>query len=107
MLVAAGAFLITHIARDGSTLSLALLVAAAVLLDFGVTANLTLGQRAVFALGAEVRGRVNGLFMAFFYTGGAVGSAPGGWPSAPGGWGLASWIGFALPVAALVYFTTE
>lgn len=55
MLAVAGAFLMTHIAVPGSHWALGLLVAAAILLDFGVSANMTLGQRAIFGLGAEFR----------------------------------------------------
>jgi hypothetical protein len=40
--------------------SLAVLIVAAILLDFGMTANLTLGQRAIFVLSAEYRSRFNG-----------------------------------------------
>jgi predicted MFS family arabinose efflux permease len=76
-------------------------------LDFGVAANLTLGQRAIFALGAPLRGRLNGLYMATFIAGGGVGSAIGGWAFSQGGWNLTSWIGFALPVVALACFATE
>jgi predicted MFS family arabinose efflux permease len=107
MLSVAAAFAMTHLGEPGSTWALGLLVAAAILLDFGVSTNLVLGQRAIFALGAEHRSRLNGLYMATFFAGGAVGSALGGWAFAQGGWPLASWIGFALPVAALVYFATE
>jgi predicted MFS family arabinose efflux permease len=107
MLAVAGAFLMTHIAPEGSMLALGLLVAAAILLDFGVSANLTLGQRAIFSLSAEFRSRLNGLYMATFFVGGAVGSAAGGWAYAQGGWTLASWVGFAFPVVAVVYFVTE
>ena len=107
MLAAVAAFLITHLVPDGSVLALGLLMGAAILLDFGMTAHLVLGQRAIFALGAEARGRLNGLYMATFYTGGAIGSALGGWAYAEGGWALASWVGLALPTAALAYFVTE
>jgi predicted MFS family arabinose efflux permease len=107
MLSVAVAFAMTHLGETGSTGALGLLVAAAILLDFGVSTNLVLGQRAIFALGAEHRSRLNGLYMATFFAGGAIGSALGGWAFAQGGWPLASWIGFALPVAALVYFATE
>ncbi len=107
MLSVAAAFAMTHFGEAGSTWALGLLVAAAILLDFGVSTNLVLGQRAIFALGAEHRSRLNGLYMATFFAGGAIGSALGGWAFAQGGWPLASWIGFALPVAALVYFATE
>jgi len=107
MVAAGAAFLITHIAPAGSGLALGLLVVAAILLDFGVSGHIVLAQRAIFMLGAQYRGRLNGLFMSIFYSGGAVGSAVGGWAYAQGGWPLASWIGFAFPVVALICFATE
>jgi len=107
MLAVAASFLLTHLGAEGSSLALGLLVAAAILLDFGVSANVTLGQRAIFALGPEYRGRLNGLYMATFFAGGALGSALGGWAYAQGGWALASSIGVLLPVAALLCFATE
>jgi len=107
MLAVATAFLLTHLAPLGSTPSLSWLVCAAILLDFGVSANMMLGQRAIFALGAEFRSRLNGVYMATFFLGGAIGSAVGGWAYAQGGWPIASWIGFGLPMAALAYFLSE
>lgn len=101
------AFALSRLGDVGSGWSLAALVAAAVLLDFGVTANLVLGQRAIFQLGAEHRARLNGLYMATFFAGGALGSAAGGWAFAQGGWSLASWCGLALPALALAYHATE
>ena len=50
-------FGIGHLGAPGSPLALGSLVAAAILLDYEVTANLMLGQRAIFALGAEYRSR--------------------------------------------------
>ncbi|MCK6442744.1 MFS transporter [Elstera cyanobacteriorum] len=107
MILGASAFLVTHLVPEGSTLSLGLFVAAAILLDFGATVNIVLGQRAIFALGAESRSRLNGLYMATFFAGGAIGSAAGGWAFAHGGWAWASWAGMALPIAALLYWMTE
>ncbi|WP_105383707.1 MFS transporter [Neorhizobium alkalisoli] len=101
------AFLITHVAPEGSTIALALLTFAAILLDFGVTMTLVIGQRAIYGLGADLRSRLNGLFMATFFMGGAVGSAVGAWAFAEGGWLLASMLGLALPVLAFLYFLTE
>jgi predicted MFS family arabinose efflux permease len=107
LLAGAGAFLLTHIGNPGSPLSLAFLVVGAIVLDFAVAANVVLGQRAIFSLGAEYRNRLNGVYMATFFCGGAIGSALAGWAFVAGGWTLASWIGFALPVLGLVYFATE
>jgi predicted MFS family arabinose efflux permease len=107
MLAAAGAFLLSLCAPAHSSLGLGLLVASAIILDFGVTANLVLGQRAIFMLGASLRSRLNGLYIAIFFIGGAIGSALAGWGYAQGGWQLTAWIGFCLPALALPYYATE
>jgi predicted MFS family arabinose efflux permease len=93
--------------QTGSTFALVSLVVAAILLDMGVSANLVLGQRAIFSLGAEFRSRLNGLYMAIFFSGGAIGSATGGWAYAMGGWKAALLIGIALPTIAMIYYATE
>lgn len=98
------AFLVGRLGAPGSALALSGLVAAAVLVDFGATANVVLGQRLLYALGAEYRSRLNGLYMATFFVGGAVGSALGGWAFARGGWDLAANYGLVLPVLALAAF---
>ena len=107
MAAVAGSLLLGRLGLDGSHLGLAMLVAAAVLLDFGVTASGVLGQRAIYGLGAGVRSRLNGLYMAAYFAGGAVGSALGGWSYAHGGWSLTMWAGLGLPVLALAAFLTE
>ncbi|WP_371869617.1 MFS transporter [Telluria antibiotica] len=100
-------FVPTLHAAAGGTTNLCLLVAAAVALDFAVSGNLVLGQRAIYALGAEVRGRVNGLYMATFFLGGATGSALGAWSFAHGGWQAACAVGMGLIGAVLLVFLTE
>jgi predicted MFS family arabinose efflux permease len=100
-------FVISHFWPAGSTGALAALVVAAILLDAGITASLVLGQRAIFSLAAEHRSRLNGLYIAVIFIGGATGSTLGTWAYARGGWELTSWVGFALPLAALLYFFTE
>lgn len=107
MAAVAGALLLGRLGLGGSQFGLAMLVTAAMLLDFGVTANGVLGQRAIYQLGAGVRSRLNGLYMATFFAGGAAGSALGGWAYAHGGWLLAMEAGLALPVLALICFLTE
>ncbi|MGN6778653.1 MFS transporter [Rhizobium sp.] len=101
------AFLIGHFSGSGSLLALITLTLSGIMLDFGVQTNLVLGQRAIFALSAEHRSRLNGLYMATFFAGGALGSALGGWAYATGGWNMASWIGVAFPVVALLAYLTE
>jgi predicted MFS family arabinose efflux permease len=107
IVAAAAGYLVTYIAPEGSVLALALLTLAAILVDFGTTMTLVIGQRAIYGLGADLRSRLNGLFMATFFCGGAIGSALGAWAFAEGGWMLASSIGLALPVIAFLYFLTE
>jgi predicted MFS family arabinose efflux permease len=107
MLAGVLAFGLTLLPPINSLLGLTLLVAAAILLDFGVSGNLVLGQRAVYMLGAELRGRVNGLYMATFFLGGAAGSAIGAWSYAHWGWSGAALVGMSMPLAALLYFATE
>lgn len=101
------AFLMTRWAETGTTMELGLLTFAAILLDFGVAANLTLGQRALFSLKPEFRSRLNGMYMSTFFVGGALGSAIGAWSFSHSGWSLTAWIGFGLPAAAFLYFLTE
>lgn len=104
---AASSFAITHVAQSNQTISLLVFCAAAILLDMAVSGNLVLGQQAIYALGDEIRGRVNGVFMAVFFAGGAIGSALGGWSYAHGNWAIASMIGFGMPVLAFLYYLTE
>jgi predicted MFS family arabinose efflux permease len=91
----------------GAAGSLAALLAAGILLDLGVQANLVLGQRAIYALGEHVRSRLNGLYMAIFFAGGAIGSSVASMAYAHGGWALVSGIGLAFPLVALVFYATE
>lgn len=105
--LAASAFAITHIIEENHLVSLMIFAIAAILLDMAVSGNLVLGQQAIYGLGDEIRGRVNGIFMAVFFMGGAIGSALGGWAYAVGGWGTASLIGFTLPILAFIYYATE
>ncbi len=101
------ALLLALLGSSASGPGLIILAAAAILLDFGVAANGVLGQRAIYALDAAARGRLNGLYMATFFGGGAFGSAVGGWSYAEGGWPLTMAAGLLLPAAALSYFLSE
>ena len=91
----------------GLSTSWPLLVIAALLLDMAAAANLVAGQRAIFALGPEARGRLNGLFLALFFLGGAAGSYAAGFAFDYGGWTTACLLGGLMPLLALGYFATE
>jgi predicted MFS family arabinose efflux permease len=107
MLLTTGGFALTFLTTPGSTLSLALFVVAAITIDAGTQGNVTLGYRALFALGAEHRSRLNGLYMTTFFVAGAMGSAVGAWAYVRGGWTLAASIGGVLPLLTLIYLATE
>jgi predicted MFS family arabinose efflux permease len=105
MLLVLIGLLVTLVPTPGS--SLALLVLAAVAIDFGVQTNLVLGYRAIFALAPEARGRVNGIYLASLFAAGAMGSALGAWAYARGGWGLACCLGLVPPLLALARFAID
>lgn len=100
-------FALPMVAPQSRNVALAMLVLASIVLDMGVAANLVLGQRAIFTLGAEVRSRLNGVYFALFFAGGALGSALGGWVYATHGWHAALLTGMAFPAVALAYWFTE
>jgi predicted MFS family arabinose efflux permease len=104
ILAVAAAFALGHF--EG-TRSVFVLAAAGIVLDFGVQTNLVVGQRAIFSLAPAIRSRLNGLYMASFFAGGAVGSALASPAFERGGWALVSWIGIALPTISLLAFLTE
>lgn len=92
---------------ESRVLAIGILVIASIVLDMAVAANLVLGQRVIFTLGAEVRSRLNGLYFAIFFAGGALGSAAGAWMLAHHGWHAALLTGMAFPALALLYWTGE
>ncbi len=91
----------------GGVYALGILLLAGVVLDFAVQANLVVGQRALFALGEHTRGRLNGLYIALFFLGGAVGSAVASICYSYGGWPLVCVIGAVFPLLALLLYSTE
>ncbi|USX17443.1 MFS transporter [Oxalobacteraceae bacterium OTU3CAMAD1] len=105
--LAAVAFLLPLAIHANRIVDLGVLVLTSILLDMGVSANLVTGQRAIFALPAEVRARLNGLYIALFFMGGAIGSSLGGWMFAAHGWRGVLWAGLVFPLVALCVFATE
>jgi len=107
MLLAITGFALPLFAPESRNAALALLVIASIVIDMGVAGNMVLGQRAIFALPAEVRSRLNGLYFSLFFVGGAVGSASGGWVYSQYGWQAALLLGMAFPALALLYWAGE
>jgi predicted MFS family arabinose efflux permease len=100
-------FLMCYFLVPGSWVSLGVLLIAANLLDAGVSSHLVLGQRAIFSIDPKNQSRLNGLYIAGIYVGGAIGSALGAWAYAHGGWSLACTVGLCFPLLALILFFTE
>jgi hypothetical protein len=67
-------------------LALALLVAAAIIIDAGAIGDQTLGRRAINMLDPEARSRLNGLFVGVFFIGGGIGAVSAGVVWAVAGW---------------------
>jgi predicted MFS family arabinose efflux permease len=88
-------------------LSLALLVATALLLDAGAIADQAVGRRAINLLRPEARGRINGLFTGIFFLGASAGALCAGPAWAWGGWPAVCWVGLAFALAAMVLHVTE
>ncbi|MYM35647.1 MFS transporter [Duganella sp. FT94W] len=101
------AFALPLLIHSSRLVDLGVLVLTSIILDMGVSANLVTGQRALFALPAEIRSRLNGLYIALFFMGGAIGSSLGGWMYAAHGWTGVLWAGLCFPVIALGLYATE
>ncbi len=82
---------------------LLLFAVSGVILDLGVQANNIFGQRVLYVLASEIRGRLNGAYMAVFFIGGAIGSAVASPSLATGGWNRVTLIGMSAPALALLY----
>ncbi|WP_326610455.1 MFS transporter [Streptomyces scopuliridis] len=87
--------------------NIVLLALAAVLIDMAVQTTLILGQHTIYQLDHTARSRLNSAFIAIFFAGGALGSQLGSTLYHAAGWAAVTAIGAALPVLALLYWTTE
>jgi predicted MFS family arabinose efflux permease len=106
--VIAGAFIAFALAGLGQGVaSIGILVAAAILLDFCVQANTVFGQRAIYMLAPGIRNRLNGLYIAMFFVGGAIGSALASPLYETAGWRAVVAAGMLMPVFSFLYFLTE
>jgi predicted MFS family arabinose efflux permease len=101
-LVAAGGFALTLLQHQ-----MWALVSGAILIDLAVQTSLVLGQRAIYALDPASRSRLNTLYIATFFCGGAVGSAVSAAAYARAGWAGVVMLGVALPLVAFVYWLSE
>jgi predicted MFS family arabinose efflux permease len=87
--------------------SLWLLILAAVILDAAVQVCQVLSLRRIYMLAPELRGRLNGLFMAFAFVCGAAGSGLAAAVYTSRGWTTLAVLGAVCAGAALAQFATE
>ncbi|GAB2998745.1 MFS transporter [Amycolatopsis acidiphila] len=92
---------VAMVLADLGARSLVLLAIAGVLLDLAVQGHQVLSQQEIYGLRADARARINTVFMATIFVGGAVASAIAGSLYDAAGWPGASLFGAALPVAGL------
>ncbi|MEO7493872.1 MAG: MFS transporter [Massilia sp.] len=107
LLLGVASFALPLVMPGAGKLALAALVVASIVLDMGVAANLVLGQRAIFGLDAGVRARLNGIYFALLFAGGAAGSAVGAWVYASHGWHTTLALGMLFPALALLHQGSE
>ncbi|NRR33261.1 MFS transporter [Oxalobacteraceae bacterium] len=101
------AFSLPLLVQGGRLFDLGLLVLASIVLDMGVSASLVVGQRAILSVGPAVRSRLNGLYIAIFFGGGAIGSSLGAWMHAHHGWHAVLLTGLVFPALGLLLFAKE
>jgi predicted MFS family arabinose efflux permease len=87
--------------------SMPLLVMLAITLDGGTQLNQILGQRVIFALRPEARGRINAIYMTVVFAFGAAGSSLATLTYHLGGWWASMLIAAGLGLIGLVLFATE
>jgi predicted MFS family arabinose efflux permease len=83
------------------------MVVLAVIIDAAVQINQIVGQRIIFAVPSNIRGRVNAIYMTLMFAGGALGSLLGTLTYDHGGWEMTAIVGGLLGAAGLGLFAIE
>ncbi|WP_419730931.1 MFS transporter [Lichenicola sp.] len=91
-------------ASAGSLVGLAI---SAIVLDAGVQSNQIVGQRVIYGLAPDMRGRINAIYMTLVFLCGSVSSMLSTITYAYGGWHLTAMTGVAIGGLALLVLTTE
>ncbi|KDN81825.1 MFS transporter [Kitasatospora cheerisanensis] len=84
-----------------------LLGLGAIVLDLAVQTTLILGQHVVYQLDPAARARLNSVFIATFFLGGALGSELGTLAYHAAGWWPVTALAAALPLPALLHWATD
>jgi predicted MFS family arabinose efflux permease len=108
MTVVLVSFALTGLAGlTSGVLSIAIFVAAGILIDAGTQANFVTGQRAIYALPAQTRSRLNALYLSLAFFGGTIGAAVSGFAVAHGGTTTIALAGMAAAMLALTLLALE
>jgi predicted MFS family arabinose efflux permease len=91
----------------GAAHALILLAVAAVVLDAATQMNQVLGQRVLFSIAPEARGRINSVYMTMVFLAGALGSTLATISYDRGGWTATAAVGAVLMTAVFLLFLTE
>ncbi len=102
----AGAALAFLLAGAGRR-DIVLLALAGVVVDAAVQASFVVGQHVIYALDPTARARLNSVYLATFFLGGAAGSQLGSVAYHLGGWTAVTVLGAAVPLLGLLAWTTE
>lgn len=101
-------FVLTWLAGMASgALAIGIFVVVGILIDAGTQASFVAGQRAIYALPAHARSRLNALYLAAAFFGGTVGAGLSGFAVAHGGTTMIGLIGFLAAALALALFGLE
>jgi predicted MFS family arabinose efflux permease len=101
--IAAIAFAIAGFGRH----SIILLAIAAIAVDMAVQSSLVYGQHTIYQLDPNARARLNSIYLATFFVGGALGSQLGSLAYETTGWTGLTVFGAALPILAFLCWLTE
>jgi predicted MFS family arabinose efflux permease len=101
-------FALTWIGGHSSgVLAITIFVIAGILIDAGTQANFVTGQRAIYALPAHARSRLNALYLSAAFLGGTIGAAVSGFAVAQGGTTAIALIGMGAALLALILLGLE
>lgn len=87
--------------------SIVLLALGGVLLDFAVQSHQVMGQQEIYGLRAEMRARINTVYMTGVFVGGAIASLVAGLLHSAYGWAGMCWFGACLPLAGLALWVVR
>jgi predicted MFS family arabinose efflux permease len=108
MVAVLASFVLTWIGGHASgAVPITLFVIAGILIDAGTQGSMVAGQRAIYALAADTRSRLNALYLASAFFGGAMGSAFSGFAVARGGTTMIALIGIGVSLVALALYGFE